>query len=182
MCQGHLQIFPAHFWELSETANVSAREDCSRIEFLHVLHLAYKVQYLASLQVAVKFYPDAADFAAERAFYASQGAISLPSARLRSSSTVPMSAPGTAVAASKAKDQGSYLPRIHEVVVEGGNALWSGSSHPPAVVMERGHFSLKVGRDDTEINMRGSACGRRFNRHAIYCRQAAVASWKSEQP
>ena len=42
-----------------------------------------------------------------------------------------------------------FVPRLHETIV-GGSATWSGGHHPPALVLERGHFSLEVSSIDAQ--------------------------------
>lgn len=36
-----------------------------------------------------------------------------------------------------------FVPQLHDTII-GSSTTWSGEHHPPAFVLERGHFSLEV--------------------------------------
>ena len=70
------------------------------------------------MQVSIKFVSNLDEFAAEQRFYSS-------------------------IPTSSGNNLGAFVPRLHDTII-GSNTTWSGEHHPPAFVLERGHFSLEV--------------------------------------
>lgn len=73
-----------------------------------------------SLQVSIKFISNLDNFAAEQRFYG----------RLSSDGS--------------SAHLGAFVPHLHDAIVGCSSTTWSGEHHPPALVLERGHFSLAV--------------------------------------
>ena len=69
-------------------------------------------------QVCIKFVSSLDEFGAEQRFYSS-------------------------IPTSSGNNLGAFVPRLHDTII-GSNTTWSGEHHPPAFVLERGHFSLEV--------------------------------------
>lgn len=72
----------------------------------------------AYMQVSIKFVSNLDEFGAEQRFYSS-------------------------IPTSSGNNLGAFVPRLHDTII-GSNTTWSGEHHPPAFVLERGHFSLEV--------------------------------------
>lgn len=70
------------------------------------------------MQVSIKFVGNLDEFGAEQRFYSS-------------------------IPTSSGNNLGAFVPRLHDTII-GSNTTWSGEHHPPAFVLERGHFSLEV--------------------------------------
>ena len=73
-----------------------------------------------SLQVSIKFISNLDNFAAEQRFYG----------RLSSDGS--------------SAHLAAFVPHLHDAIVGCSSTTWSGEHHPPALVLERGHFSLEV--------------------------------------
>lgn len=73
-----------------------------------------------SLQVSIKFISSPDDFAAEQGFY------------------------GRLTADGSQSHLQAFVPHLHEAIVGCSSTTWSGEHHPPALVLERGDFSLEV--------------------------------------
>lgn len=74
------------------------------------------------LQVSIKFVSSLDNFAAEQRFYAGLASEGSPSSLA------------------------GFVPHLHDAIVGCSSSTWSGEHHPPALVLERGHFSLQVRR------------------------------------
>lgn len=72
------------------------------------------------MQVSIKFVSNLDEFGAEQRFYSS-------------------------VSTASGNNLEDFVPRLHDMII-GSNTTWSGEHHPPALVLERGHFSLEVGK------------------------------------
>ncbi|KAL0019157.1 hypothetical protein WJX79_001466 [Trebouxia sp. C0005] len=68
-------------------------------------------------EVSIKFVGNLDEFGAEQRFYSS-------------------------IPTSSGNNLGAFVPRLHDTII-GSNTTWSGEHHPPAFVLERGHFSLE---------------------------------------
>ncbi|KAL0024177.1 hypothetical protein WJX77_004480 [Trebouxia sp. C0004] len=68
-------------------------------------------------EVSIKFVSNLDEFGAEQRFYSS-------------------------IPTSSGNNLGAFVPRLHDTII-GSNTTWSGEHHPPAFVLERGHFSLE---------------------------------------
>ena len=83
------------------------------------LIIALSLPLVLVTQVSIKFVSNLDEFTAEQGFYSS-----IPTAT--------------------GNNLGDFVPRLHDTIV-GSSTTWSGEHHPPALVLERGHFSLEVG-------------------------------------